>query len=219
MEKKKKENQKIQKLLEENPDFFVENPHVLQKIKFPDVNISQDNNSVISFKDWIIKKLKNKQRKIIENARFNFLTQEKLHRAIINLVSINEIKTLVEYMTKELTKEIGVDSILLVSSYQKITKFGGVFLEKEKLRLVTGNENKIILDAVDDDLEIFNSIPYKIYSNALCILDESIFNEPSLIALGSKQKIFFKNKGAELISFFHEVLKQHLKNIRFNVYE
>ena len=117
-----------------------------------------------------------------------------MHRAIINLVSINEIKTLVEYMTKELTKEIGVDSILLVSSYQKITKLGGVFLEKEKLRLITGNENKIILDAVDDDLEIFNSIPYKIYSNALCILDESIFNEPSLIALGSKQKKFLKIK-------------------------
>ena len=88
-----------------------------------------------------------------------------------------------------------MDCILLISSYKKITKFGGVFLEKKKLQLITGNENKIILDAVDDDLEIFDSIPFKIYSNALCILDESIFNEPSLIALGSKQRIFFKNKG------------------------
>ena len=219
MIKKKKDNQKIQKLLEENPDFFVENPDVLQKINFPVIDYNLNNRSVVSFKDWVIKSLKKKQRKIIENARFNFLTQEKLHKAVINLISIRELKDLIHYLTVDLTKELGVDCILFVSSYKKIKELGGVFLEKKKLELVTGNENKIILDAVDEDLEIFNSISYKICSNALCILDESTFNEPLLIALGSKQRIFLKNKGAELISFFHEVLKQHLKNIRFNVYE
>ena len=179
--------------MEENPDFFVENPDMLQKVNFPDIEIIRDNQSVVSFKDWIIKKLKIKQRKIIENARLNFLTQEKLHRAIINLIRIRELKSLIHYMTRDLTMELGVDCILFVSSYKKITELGGFFLEKEKMQLVTDNENKIILDAVDDDLEIFNSIPYKIYSNALCVLDEGIFNEPSLIAFGSKQKIFLKN--------------------------
>jgi len=202
--------------LEENPDFFIENPHMLQKINFPDINDNKNNNSVVSFKDWIIKKLKNKQRKIIENAKFNFLTQEKLHKAIINLISIRDLKTLIHYVTEDLTKELGVDCIFFVSSYRKITELGGIYLEKEKIELVTGNGSKIILDAVDDDLKIFNSISYKLCSNALCILDESIFNEPLLVALGSKQRIFLKNKGSELISFFHEVLKQHLKNIKNN---
>ncbi len=213
---KKKDNQKIQKLLEENPNFFVENPQILEKINFPDTSNQQDDHSVVSFKDWIIKNLKNKQKKIIANARFNFLTQEKLHKAVINLISIREIKALIHYVTQDLTKELGIDCILFVSSYKQITELGGIFLEKEKLEMITDNENKIILDAVDDDLKIFNSISFKISSNALCILDQSTFNAPLLIAFGSKQRIFLKNKGAELISFFHEVLKQHLKNIRNN---
>lgn len=79
MIKKKLKDKLVINFLEENLDFFIKNPGILDKLEFP-LNKSDSNkldSKIISFKDWIIKNLTNYQKDIIENAKHNFLTQKK----------------------------------------------------------------------------------------------------------------------------------------------
>ena len=87
MLKRKIKNEQVIDFLEKNPNFFIENPNILEKINFPLYKNKSENGdpNVITFKDWIIENLKNKQKNIIENARYNFITQKKIHESIIQI--------------------------------------------------------------------------------------------------------------------------------------
>ena len=215
MIKKNKSAQQISKFLLDNPNYFVENPELLKKLKFP---LFEEKNSgklnIVSFKDWIIKALKVKQKKIIINAHLNFLTQTKIHSVILEIIRINEFEKLLKFVSKKLPEKIGIDCALIVSSSSEVIKYGGIYISKDKIEDITINKKTIIMDAVDQSIGIFDSLSYKIYSNALCVIDETIFNSPTFLAFGSKGKIFINNKGSDLISFFAEIFSEHCKRIK-----
>ena len=74
MMKKEINEKNVEDFLLKNPDFFLSNPKILGKINFPfswEKKPSDEN--VISYKDWIIKNLKSKQKNIVDNAKYNFL--------------------------------------------------------------------------------------------------------------------------------------------------
>ena len=215
MIKKKKNSQQIIQFLSDNPNYFVENPELLKKLKFPLFEESNSNKlNIVSFKDWIIKALKVKQKKIITNAHLNFLTQTKIHSLILEIIRINKFETLLRYTREEVPKKIGIDCALVVSSSSEVTKYGGVYISRDKIEGITRNKKTIIMDAVDQNIGIFDSLSYKVYSNALCVIDETIFNSPAFLAFGSKEKIFINNKGSDLISFFAEIYSEHCKRIK-----
>ena len=88
MIKKKINKNQILSFLEQNPNFFLENQDILSKINFPlSQSYGEENQKVISFKDWIIVNLKKVQKKIIDNAKYNFLTQTKIHQVVLNIRS------------------------------------------------------------------------------------------------------------------------------------
>jgi uncharacterized protein YigA (DUF484 family) len=215
MIKKKKNSQQIIQFLSDNPNYFVENPELLKKLKFPLFEESNSNKlNIVSFKDWIIKALKVKQKKIITNAHLNFLTQTKIHSLILEIIRINKFETLLRYTREEVPEKIGIDCALVVSSSSEVTKYGGVYISRDKIEGITRNKKTIIMDAVDQNIGIFDSLSYKVYSNALCVIDETIFNSPAFLAFGSKEKIFINNKGSDLISFFAEIYSEHCKRIK-----
>ena len=89
MIKKKYDIKKVLSFLKSNPNFFVDNPNILQSLSFPLSGIENlENNRIISFKDWIINKLQKKQKQIITNAKFNFFTQKLIHEAILKIIKI-----------------------------------------------------------------------------------------------------------------------------------
>ena len=215
MIKKNKSAQQIKQFLLDNPNFFVENPELLKKLKFPLLEEkNSDKLNIVSFKDWIIKALKVKQKKIIINAHLNFLTQTKIHSVILEIIRINEFEKLLNYVIKKLPEKIGIDCALIVSSSSEVIKYGGIYISRDKIEDITINKKTIIMDAVDQSIGIFDSLSYKIYSNALCVIDETIFNSPTFLAFGSKEKIFINNKGSDLISFFAEIFSEHCKRIK-----
>ena len=217
MIKKKNNDSKIESFLKANPNFFIENPELLKKLNFPLIEQNTDNDfNIISFKDWIIKTLKKKQKQIINNAQFNFFTQKKVHKAVIKLLQINDFRLIMEFVHQSLSKELDIDCVVIVSSSKKVLDYGGSFIEEEKFNPLIQNRKTIIMDAVDEELGIFKSFPFKVYSNALCIIEENILNYPVILALGSKDKLFIDNKGSDLIIFFSEIFKQHIKNIKKN---
>lgn len=206
MIKKKYDVQKVLKFLEDNPNFFVKNPDLLKNLVFPDENNNEMTN-VVSFKDWIIKNLKDKQKKILKNAKYNYITQNKVYEVILTLMEIDNFKSLVEFINKKLADELLVDCIVFASSSKKILKYGVTYIDEKILDSIFSDNQFLLMDAVDDRLKIFSSKQTKIYSNAIYLFKKKYFGSSLIIAFGSNEKMFIGDKGSELIIFFSRVFE------------
>ena len=78
----------VEKFLKDNPNFFLKKSSILDQLNFPK-NINkefQNQNQIISFKDWLIEKLKLQKKTLIDNAKHNYISQKKIHLVIISLL-------------------------------------------------------------------------------------------------------------------------------------
>ena len=69
------------------------------------------------------------------------------------------------------------------------------------------------MDAVDNELKIFEKSEKKIYSNAIFSLSSNLFSKSSLLVYGSKDKHFLNNKAFDLIFFFSKVFQERLNHL------
>ena len=211
MIKKKIKKNQILDFLEQNPNFFIENQDILSKINFPLVQRkNNESHKVISFKDWIIFNLKKVQRKIIENAKYNFVTQTKVHRVVLEIIKKNNFSKLITLLIKELPKTFELEIVSIVTSDLKISeKFNLIYKTKESIDKIYGDKNRLVMDAVENETNIFET-KNKIYSNAIFSLDKEIFKSESLLVYGSKDKHFIDNSAYDLIYFLLKVLQEKL---------
>ena len=80
----------IEKFLSENPNFFIEQPQILEGLKFPSLKKNSGlENKIVSFKDWLINNLRFEKEGLIENAKYNYLTQKKIHQAVISKATLH----------------------------------------------------------------------------------------------------------------------------------
>ena len=82
---KKINKKQVEEFLLKNPDFFCDIPKILSKLNFP-VEKNGEIKNVVSFKDWMISNLKLQKEEIIENAKHNYFTQQKIHKAVISII-------------------------------------------------------------------------------------------------------------------------------------
>ena len=82
---KKINKKQVEEFLLKNPNFFCETPKILSVLNFPSSKKDKTKN-VVSFKDWIISNLKSQKEEIIENAKHNYFTQQKIHNAVIKII-------------------------------------------------------------------------------------------------------------------------------------
>ncbi len=214
MIRKKIKNEQVLDFLEKNPNFFIDNPNALKKINFPLRNYSEydEESKVVPFKDWIIESLKDAQKSIIENARHNFITQQKIHESVIDILRIDNVKDLFIFMKDELPSKFNLDVINIVTSNKIISrKYNLIFKSEEIINKVYGKKNQLIMDAVDNQLKIFEDLNHEIYSNAIFSLGHEFFSISSLLVFGSKDKHFLNNKAFDFILFFSNVVQEKLK--------
>ena len=204
IKKKLKVNQVID-YLENNPNFFLENTKVLKNINFPLNNSESDNDNsdVIQFKDWLIKNLKIKQKNIIENAKHNFLTQNKIHQSILKILKKKNLIDFFRYLIQVLPHDFDLEIINVVTSKKSLSDtYNLILLEEIVIEDLYGNENQLIMDASDKQSGIFKDKSELIYSNAIFSMKFEIFDSKSLLVFGSKNKHFIDNRAYDLILFF-----------------
>lgn len=213
MIKKKLKDKLVINFLEENLDFFIKNPLILDKLEFP-LDKSDSNNldsKIISFKDWVIKNLTNYQKDIIENAKHNFLTQKKIHNSILKILKINNKKEFFLTLNEHLPIEFDLEVIGIISSDLEMSNnYNLIYKRKELIEKIYGQENQLIMDAVDKKLELFCNFDKEIYSNAIFSLNTTFFKESSLLVFGSSNKHYINNKAYDLLSFFSNVIQEKL---------
>ena len=204
---KKINNKHIEEYLQNNSDFFIKNPSLLDKLEFPSAS-KEKTSKIVSFKDWIIGNLKNKQKDFIETAKHNYITQTKVHESIIHLLRQKNIKDFFNFLNTDLTKLFEVEIISLVTSEKKFSeRYGQIFLNEKKINLIHRNDKNLILDATDESYNLYDNLEVKIYSNAIFSIDKFILGSPALLVFGSKTNHFIGKNAYDLIRFFSLVFE------------
>lgn len=209
---KKINNKHIEEYLQNNSDFFIKNPSLLDKLEFPSAS-KEKTSKIVSFKDWIIGNLKNKQKDFIETAKHNYITQTKVHESIVHLLRQKNIKDFFNFLNTDLTKLFEVEIISLVTSEKKFSEeHGQIFLNEKKINLLHRTDKNLILDATDESYNLYDNLEVKIYSNAIFSIDKSILGSPALLVFGSKTNHFIGKKAYDLIRFFSLVFENKFKS-------
>jgi uncharacterized protein YigA (DUF484 family) len=204
---KKINDKHIEEYLQNNSDFFIKNPSLLDKLEFPSAS-KEKTSKIVSFKDWIIGNLKSKQKDFIETAKHNYITQTKVHESIIYLLRQKNIKDFFNFLNTDLTKIFEVEIISLVTSDKKFSEeYGQIFLDEKKINLIHRNDKNLILDATDESYNLYDNLEVKIYSNAIFSIDKFILGSPALLVFGSKTNHFIGKKAYDLIRFFSLVFE------------
>ncbi|MBS91721.1 MAG: hypothetical protein CMM95_01525 [Rickettsiales bacterium] len=207
----------VEEYLRNNPDFFLNNPDILNSMKFPlssNKECNETNNQVISFKDWLINNLKDKQKSIIENAKHNYFTQKKVHDAVISIIFKGK-KDLFEFINNELPSFFDLAIINVITSKEDVSKeYGLIYASEEKINKVYNNNESLIMDAADESLGFYDEMNLKIYSNAIFSLKKEIFNSQSLLVFASKDRQFLTNRAFDLILFLSKIVQQRMKELQ-----
>ena len=199
----------IEKFLSENPSFFIEHPQILQSLKFPSLKKNNSiGNKVVSFKDWLINNLRFEKEGLIENAKYNYLTQKKIHQAVISIINKNNLKEFLKYLNIELPKLFHLEIINIVCTKKELSsKYNLIFLEEKEVDKYYRLNNHFIMDAVDDQKILYKNAKKKIYSNAIFSLNIKSLDFFPLLIFASTDKHFVSNRAYDLILFLSKIIQ------------
>jgi len=199
----------IEKFLSENPSFFIEHPQILQSLKFPSLKKNNSiGNKVVSFKDWLINNLRFEKEGLIENAKYNYLTQKKIHQAVISIIKKNNLKEFLKYLNIELPKLFHLEIINIVCTKKELSsKYNLIFLEEKEVNKYYRLNNHFIMDAVDDRKILYKNVKKKIYSNAIFSLNIKSLDFFPLLIFASTDKHFVSNRAYDLILFLSKIIQ------------
>ena len=199
----------IEKFLSENPSFFIEHPQILQSLKFPSLKKKNSiGNKVVSFKDWLINNLRFEKEGLIENAKYNYLTQKKIHQAVISIINKNNLKEFLKYLNIELPKLFHLEIINIVCTKKELSsKYNLIFLEQKEVDKYYRLNNHFIMDAVDDQKILYKNAKKKIYSNAIFSLDIKSLDFFPLLIFASTDEHFVSNRAYDLILFLSKIVQ------------
>ncbi len=199
----------IEKFLSENPNFFIEQPQVLEGLKFPSLKKKNGfENKVVSFKDWLINNLRFEKKGLIENAKYNYLTQKKIHEAVISIINTNNLKEFFIYLNNELPNLFHLEIVNVVCTKKELSsKYNLIFLEQKEVDKTYRLNNHFIMDAVDDETILYKNIKKKIYSNAIFSLNIKSLKFFPLLIFASTDKHFVSNRAYDLILFLSKIIQ------------
>lgn len=207
---KKINKKQVEEFLLKNPNFFCESPKILSQLNFP-IRKDEEIKNVVSFKDWMINNLKLQKDEIIENAKHNYFTQQKIHNAVIKIITKKK-EDFFKFLNKELPIFFDLSVINLICSNRNLCQtFDLLYLPSENINKIFNFKNFLLMDAYDDKIGIFKE--KKIYSNAIFSLDETRVGEKVLLFFGSEDNRFITNRAYDLIFFLSKIIEQKLKEI------
>ena len=208
---------KVSEYLQENPDFFLENPKILSVLSFPSPDDFNKTQNIVSFKDWLISNLKKKQANLIDNARHNFFTQKKVLDCSLEIIEYKDPRQFENFITKKCPKIFNLDEINIVVHGEVSTIYQEIIISySDEISEIYSPNGFLIMDAADKNLNFFNNIKNTIYSNAIFSLSKNIFNTQSLLVFGSKDNHFLANKAHDLIYFLSKIIEYKLIELSEN---
>ena len=143
--------------------FLLSNHKFLEVLKFPSLKKNKNlGNKVVSFKDWLINNLRFEKEGLIENAKYNYLTQKKIHQAVISIINKNDLNEFFNYLNNELPKLFRLEIVNVVCTNKEFSsKYNLIFIEEKEVYKNYQLNNHFIMDAVDDGAVLYKNFKKK----------------------------------------------------------
>ena len=107
-------------------------------------------------------------------------------------------------------KGSSIYSVEQLSDKNFTQKFDLIFKDEKTIRQVFDCNKYLILDAVDENLNLFSDCDSKIYSNAIFSFDKDVLNSPMLLVYGSIDNHFLSNKAFDLIFYLSKIIEKKI---------
>jgi hypothetical protein len=205
--------------LRRHPDFLARHPELL------DLQLSpgrHGGDGVIDLQQFMVErlrgeinKLRGEQDEILANTRDNISTQERIHKAVVELLEAESFEQFIDIITGDLGLLLEVDVVSLCVELSDHTakrpKHEGIqFLGRGAIdRLLGGKDKDVVLrDEAVGDPEIFGPAADLVRSDALLRLNISSHAPAGLVAFGARHPGYFHaGQGTELMSFLGRVME------------
>jgi hypothetical protein len=205
--------------LRRHPDFLARHPELL------DLQLSPGRHGgegIVDLQQFMVErlrgeinKLRNDQDEILANTRDNLSTQERIHKAVVELLEAESFEQFIDIITGDLGLLLEVDVVSLCVELSDHTakrpRHEGIqFLPRGAVdRLIGGRDKYVLLrDESVGDPEIFGAGAELVRSDALLRLTISSHAPAGLIAFGARHPGYFHaGQGTELMSFLGKVIE------------
>lgn len=211
-------HKQVVEYLENNPDFFLENPEVLQKVSAPN---RSNQEGVVDLQHFMIGRLQDMakghekmQKELIATSRNNLSIQQCVHDAVLTMIDARSLHHLLELVTTEVAVLVDVDVIAIcferspyfshdIESQMTILKPG--MMDKIFLK----NQDILLRSHIQGDSYIYDFAAGLVRSEALSRVEIDIEGAPQgFIAFGSRDPMtFYPHQGSELLHFLTHVFE------------
>lgn len=205
--------------LRRNPDFFRDFPDLLASLA-PDAVRRAD--GAIDFQRFLVDKLRadldtlrTQQGDLLGTSRANLAAQQRIHKAVLALLSAGDFAHLIEIVTTDLALLLDADVATIGvegrDDRPRPADCGGVHvLDAGAVDAVLGTGAEVVLCADGaGDVGIFGAAAGLVRSAALIRLRIGGDSPPALLALGARQpNMFSAGQGTELLSFLARILER-----------
>lgn len=204
--------------LNENPDFFNNNPDVLDNLIWPG---EEQAGGVVDFRARMLDKLKEDKAKareihkeIIENTRANMSNQSRIQTAVLVAMEAESFEEFIEVTTKDLPPMLNVDTISFViestSDEIPFIKSDGIRFGKEGIVQKWLNTGDVLLQSnIHGTEEVYGAGAGLVRSQALVRMEISEKTPLGIIAFGSRDpELFQPNQAVDQVGFLAQVIER-----------
>ncbi|MGB8843512.1 MAG: DUF484 family protein [Aliidongia sp.] len=205
----------IASYLRQHPEFLIEHPDLLATLTPPK---HRRGDNIVDMQHFMVERLKtdlhrveSQQAALIATSRSNLSSQQRIHAAVLALLSATSFEQLIQTVTTDLAVLLGIDVVTICVESANGTMRpplpGLHLLERGTVDALLGQKRDVLLeDAVAGDAAIFGAGAGLVQSEALLRLNVAMA-PPGLLALGARSAGTFKpGQGTELLCFLARAL-------------
>jgi uncharacterized protein YigA (DUF484 family) len=211
--------------LRQHPDFLADNPSVLDVLRAPARPGLGPRDGVVDLQQAMVERLRREldalrleRDSLIVTGRGNMNVQQRVHKAVLALLSARSFEHLIETVTTDLTVILDLDAVCLgveqSHAHLPPMRINGVLhLPPDTVASLFGPSRQVLLRAnVAGDPTIFGPAAGLIASDALLRLHISDSTPPALLALGAREPDCFEDgQGTDLLAFLGLTLERIIR--------
>ncbi len=216
----------VVRFLRENPDFLERYPQLLSVIRAPErqfEDADEAGGEVVDLQGAMLSRMRSElaQREeqsseLIDASRANLQSQNRVHAAVIAILSARSLDHMIEILTIDLAGLLNVDAVALCLEGGMVTPTSA-----QGLRVVpVGTIDKILDESrtvslrenVEGDRRIYGEAAGLVRSEAMLRLSVREDAPCALLAMGSREPDrFHTGQGSELLTFLARILEHSIR--------
>lgn len=220
----------VVRFLRENPDFLERHPQLLSVIHAPErafEGVEESGGEVVDLQGAMLARMRSElatrdeqSSELIDASRANLQSQNRVHAAVVALLSARSLDHMIEILTIDLAGLLNVDAVALCleggmarpATAQGATQGVRVVPVGTIDKLLDGTRTVSLRENVEGDRRIYGEAAGLVRSEAMLRLSVRKDAPCALLAMGSRDPArFHAGQGSELLTFLARIMEHCIR--------